>query len=60
MSGGYDYLLRVTTPDLEAYNRFLRIKLLRLGCVDHVETNFALERVLYSTTLPLEHLETSS
>ena len=60
MSGGYDYLLRVTTPDLEAYNRFLRIKLLRLGCVDHVETNFALERVLYSTALPLEHLETSS
>ena len=57
MSGGYDYLLRVTAADLESYNRFLRTKLLRLGCVDHVETNFALERVMYSTTLPLEHLE---
>lgn len=60
MSGGYDYLLRVTSPDLDSYNKFLRTKLLRLGCVDHVETNFALERVLYSTALPLDHLENAS
>jgi len=60
MSGGYDYLLRVTSPDLESYNKFLRTKLLRLSCVDHVETNFALERVLYSTALPLDHLETTN
>lgn len=56
MSGRYDYLLHVVTPDLEAYNRFLRDELLKLSCVDHVETSFALHRVLGRTALPLEHL----
>jgi Lrp/AsnC family transcriptional regulator, leucine-responsive regulatory protein len=56
MSGGYDYLLRVITPDLAGYNRFLREELLNLGCVDHVETGFALQRVVDRTTLPLKHL----
>jgi Lrp/AsnC family transcriptional regulator, leucine-responsive regulatory protein len=56
MSGGYDYLLRVVTQDLDGYNRFLRDQLLNLGCVDHVETGFALQRVVDRTTLPLKHL----
>ncbi len=56
MSGGYDYLLRVVTPDLESYNRFLRNELLGLGCIDHVETGFALARVVERTTLPLTQL----
>lgn len=56
MSGSYDYLLRVVTPDLESYNRFLRNELLRLGCIDHVETGFALARVVERTTLPLKQL----
>lgn len=53
MSGGYDYLLRVVTADLESYNRFLRDELLALRCVDHVETSFALQRVVERTALPL-------
>jgi Lrp/AsnC family leucine-responsive transcriptional regulator len=56
MSGSYDYLLRVVTPDLESYNRFLRNELLSLGCIDHVETSFALARVVDRTTLPLTQL----
>ena len=56
MSGGYDYLLRVVTADLDGYNRFLRNQLLNLGCVDHVETGFALQRVVDRTELPLKHL----
>ncbi len=56
MSGGYDYLLRVVTADLDGYNQFLRNRLLSLGCVDHVETGFALERVVDRTALPLQHL----
>ena len=40
MSGRYDYLLRVVTPDLEGYNRFLRHQLLSLGCIDHVQTGW--------------------
>jgi Lrp/AsnC family leucine-responsive transcriptional regulator len=56
MSGRYDYLLHVVTADLESYNRFLRDELLALGCVDHVETSFALQRVMARTALPLDHL----
>jgi Lrp/AsnC family transcriptional regulator, leucine-responsive regulatory protein len=56
MSGGYDYLLRVVAADLDGYNRFLRDQLLSLGCVDHVETGFALERVVDRIALPLKHL----
>jgi len=56
MSGGYDYLLRVVTPDLDGYNSFLRHRLLSLGCVDHVETGFALQQVVDRTALPLSHL----
>lgn len=56
MSGGYDYLLRVVTHDLDGYNRFLRNELLALGCVDHVETGFALQRVIERTALPLTQL----
>ena len=56
MSGGYDYLLRVVTANLQAYNRFLRDKLVNLSCVNHVETGFGLERVLGRTALPLDHL----
>src|SRR5690606_39325350 len=53
MSGGYDYLLRVVASDLDGYNRFLRETLLSLACVDHVETSFALQRVVDRTALPL-------
>ncbi len=56
MSGGYDYFLRVVTADLQAYNRFLRDRLLCLPSVSHVETGFGLERVLGRTALPLDHL----
>lgn len=56
MSGRYDYLLHVVTSNLEEYNRFLRDQLLSLGCVDHVETSFALQRIMGRTALPLDHL----
>src|SRR5688572_24011893 len=56
LSGGSDYLLRVVAADLESYNRFLRDQLLSLGCVDHVQTGFALQRVVDRTALPLRHL----
>jgi len=56
LSGGSDYLLRVVAADLEGYNRFLRDELLSLGCVDHVQTGFALQRVVDRTALPLQQL----
>ncbi len=59
MSGGYDYLLRVVTSDLQSYNRFMRDKLLNLPSVGQVETGFGLERVLARTALPLDQLKRS-
>lgn len=60
MSGGYDYLLRVVTADLQAYNRFMRDKLLILPSVSQVETGFGLEQILGRTALPLDQLARSS
>lgn len=57
LSGGHDYLLRVVAPDLESYHHFLREKLLTIRAVDTVQTSFALDRVVYRTSLPLSHLE---
>ena len=57
LSGGHDYLLRVVAPDLESYHQFLREKLLTIRAVDTVQTSFALDRVVYRTSLPLEHLK---
>jgi len=56
LSGGHDYLLRVVSPDLESYHKFLREKLLTIRAVDTVQTSFALDRVVYRTVLPLGHL----
>ena len=60
MSGGYDYLLRVVSADLRAYNRFMRDKLLSLPSVSHVETGFGLEQVLRRTALPLDQVSNTS
>lgn len=56
MSGSHDYLLRIIAPDLDGYNRFLRNELLSLACIDHVETSFALQRIVDRPILPLHHL----
>ena len=53
MSGASDYLLRVVTPDLAAYEEFLRTRLTRMPGVHGVESAFALKRVVYRTDLPL-------
>ncbi|HIG39688.1 MAG TPA: Lrp/AsnC family transcriptional regulator [Gammaproteobacteria bacterium] len=52
----HDYLLRVVSPDLTAYHKFLKEKLLSIKAVDGVQTSFALDRVVYRTSLPLNHL----
>ena len=56
LSGGHDYLLRVVSPDLSTYHKFLKEKLLSIKAVDGVQTSFALDRVVYRTNLPLNHL----
>jgi DNA-binding Lrp family transcriptional regulator len=53
MTGDADYLLRVVTADLFAYERFLIEHLTRVPGVSSIRSSFALKQVKYSTALPL-------
>jgi Lrp/AsnC family transcriptional regulator, leucine-responsive regulatory protein len=53
MTGDFDYLLRVVTADLSAYERFLIDNLTRVPGVSSIRSSFALKQVKYSTALPL-------
>jgi Lrp/AsnC family transcriptional regulator, leucine-responsive regulatory protein len=53
MTGTSDYLLRVVTPDLEGYERFLAEKLTRIPGVANIQSSITLKQVVYKTELPL-------
>ncbi len=53
MTGDSDYLLRVVTADLAAYERFLMDKLTKVPSVASIGSSFALKQVTYKTALPL-------
>jgi Lrp/AsnC family leucine-responsive transcriptional regulator len=55
MTGDFDYLIRVVTPDLFAYQEFLD-ELTQVDGVDHVKSSFSLKPICYKTELPLGHL----
>lgn len=53
MTGDADYLLRVVTSDLSAYERFLIEHLTRVPGVASIKSSFALKQVAYRTALPI-------
>ncbi len=53
MTGDADYLLRVVTADLSAYERFLVEHLTRVPGVASIKSSFALKQVKYRTALPV-------
>ena len=53
VTGDRDYHLRIMAEDMEAYERFLSKRLLKLPQVATVNSRFSLRRVKYSTALPL-------
>ncbi len=53
MTGDADYLLRVVTADLAAYERFLLDKLTRVRGVAAIKSSFSLKQVAYRTALPV-------
>ena len=53
MTGEADYLLRVGTADLGAYERFLIERLTRIPGVASIKSSFALKQVAYRTALPI-------
>ena len=55
MSGEVDYLMRVVVPDLAAYDNFY-LRLIREVNLYDVSSSFAMERIKYTTALPLTYV----
>jgi len=54
MAGENDYLLRVSTADLLAYERLLMNHLTRIDGVANIQSSITMRQVKYSTALPVD------
>ncbi len=52
MAGDVDYILRVSVPDMAAYDEFYR-QLIKELPLKNVTSRFAMERVKFTTAYPL-------
>lgn len=55
MSGDVDYMLRVVVKDIGAYDQFYK-RLIEHSEVTNVSSSFAMERMKYTTELPLDQV----
>ena len=55
MTGEFDYPIKVVTPDLQMYQKFLDQKLTQVKGISHVKSSFSLKPICYKTELPLGH-----
>jgi len=53
MTGTSDYLLRVVTPDLVGYEKFLKHNLTGIPAIASIQSSFALKQVIYRSALPI-------
>lgn len=53
VTGTADYILKIRTSDVEAYEHFMTHALLRSDVVRSVQSSFSLKRLKHSTALPL-------
>ena len=53
VTGAVDYMMRVVTTDIRAYDDFLRDKILSLNLVSDVQSRIVVRRAKSSTVLPL-------
>ena len=56
MSGDIDYLMRVVVPSIKAYDDFYKRLIASVELVD-VSSSFAMERLKYTTALPLQYAQ---
>lgn len=56
VTGAFDYLLKVVSPNLDAFADFAMKRLLRMPGVKEVRSSLILETLKDSTVLPLDHL----
>lgn len=55
MSGDVDYLMRVVVADIKAYDAFYKRLICHADIAD-VSSSFAMERIKYTTELPLDYV----
>ncbi len=53
ITGEYDYLLKIVTADLQAYEQFLKEKLASITVIDSIHSNITLNQLTHRTALPL-------
>lgn len=53
VTGAVDYMLRIVTSDMHAYDTFLRDRILSLGLVSDVQSRIVVRSVKATTALPL-------
>ena len=54
MSGQIDYLMRVVVPDINEFDKFYK-RLISSADIHDVSSSFAMERIKYTTALPLQY-----
>jgi DNA-binding Lrp family transcriptional regulator len=54
LSGNHDYLLRIVAADMQAYEEFLRLRLLPNPSVRSVNTSFSMNAKKMTTALPID------
>ena len=59
MTGAVDYMLRIITKDMHAYDDFLRDKMLGLGLVSDVQSRIVMRAAKRTTAAPLELIATT-
>ncbi len=57
MSGQIDYLMRVVVPNIHEFDKFYR-RLISSADIYDVSSSFAMERLKYTTALPLQYVAT--
>lgn len=56
MSGEVDYLLRIVVPDIASYDAVYK-RLIKAADLSDVSSSFAMERIKYTTALPVGYAE---
>ena len=59
VTGAVDYMLRVITRDMHAYDDFLRDKMLGLGIISDVQSRIVMRAAKRTTAAPLELISTN-
>lgn len=55
LSGDIDYLIRAVVPDMRSYDEMYKDMIAKVDLYD-VSSSFSMEKIKYTTALPLDHL----